>query len=97
MKEKKWENVKSSIFLEHVIELVNTNNYTISNIDCTVILQEPHINQYINQIKSNLANIMNISISQISVKATTTDKLGFIGKGEGIGCTAICLLHQKNA
>ena len=96
-KEKKWKNVKSSFFLEHAIELVNTNNYTISNIDCTVILQEPHINQYINQIKTNLANIMNISISQISVKATTTDKLGFIGRGEGIGCTAICLLHQKNA
>tara|TARA_B100001123_G_scaffold440341_1_gene579186 strand:- start:919 stop:1404 length:486 start_codon:yes stop_codon:yes gene_type:complete len=94
--DKKWKNVDSRTFLEQVIELVSNNHYSISNIDCTVILQAPHINKYINQIKLNLANIMKISVSNISVKATTTDKLGFIGRGNGIGCTAICLLLSNH-
>ena len=90
--EKKWKNKKSSYFLEHVIKIAQSKKYSIANIDCTIILQEPHINKYIEIIKINLSKLLNISLSKISIKATTTDRLGFIGKGEGIGCTAICLL-----
>ena len=92
----KWKDMDSSYFLKHAIELVDSKNYIVSNIDCTIILQEPHINQYIEKIRLNLSKIMNISLVNISVKATTTDRLGFIGEGKGIGCTAICLLHNND-
>ena len=94
--EKKWKNKDSSYFLQHVIKLAKSKNYLIANIDCTIILQEPHINKYIEIIKINLSKLLNISLSTISVKATTTDGLGVVGKQEGVGCTAICLLYKNN-
>ena len=94
--EKKWKDKDSSYFLEYVIKLAKAKNYSIANIDCTIILQEPHINKYIKMIKINLSKLLNIPLSTISVKATTTDGLGFIGKGEGIGCTSICLLCNNH-
>ena len=75
--------------------IVNKKKYTISNLDCTIILQKPHINQFIDKIRLNLSNLLDISIDYISIKATTTDKLGFIRKGEGVGCIAICLLYKN--
>ena len=92
--DKKWKDMDSRYFLKHVMEIVNKKKYTISNLDCTIILQKPHINQFIDKIRLNLSNLLDISIDYISIKATTTDKLGFIGKGEGVGCIAICLLYK---
>ena len=92
--DKKWKDMDSKYFLKHVMGLVNKKNYNISNLDCTIILQKPHINQFIDKIRLNLSNLLDISIDNISIKATTTDKLGFIGKGEGVGCIAICLLYK---
>ena len=76
----KWKNADSAIFLKHAIKLVNDKGYKVSNIDCTVILQEPKLSEYIQQIRENLALKLNLSIEYISVKATTTDYLGFIGR-----------------
>ena len=92
--DKKWKDIDSRYFLKHVMGIVNKKKYTISNLDCTIILQKPHINQFIDKIRLNLSNLLDISIDNISIKATTTDKLGFIGKGEGVGCIAICLLYK---
>ena len=69
--------------------------FFINNIDINVVLQKPHINSYIFSIRENLSNIININIDNISVKATTADKLGFIGKKEGIMSTATLLLIGK--
>ena len=91
-----WENKDSSFFLKHAIELVESKNHFISNIDCTIILQNPQINQYIEAMKANLSELLKVSIDRISIKATTTDKLGFIGRGDGIGCMAICLLYAND-
>ena len=67
----------------------------IINIDSTIILQAPKLQSYILQMKQNIANALEISPDSISIKATTTDHLGFIGKEEGIGCIAICLVNHE--
>ena len=90
----KWKNADSRIFLEHVFKLINEKGYSVENIDTTIILQEPIINPHILQMREKIASILSADLDQVSVKATTTDKLGFIGKGEGIAATASVLLKK---
>ena len=92
----KWKNCSSHIFLNEALSQLKNNNYKIINIDSTIILQEPKINKYISQIKENLSKIINIDSNNISVKATTTDYLGFIGKGEGIAAITSVLICRDN-
>ena len=68
--------------------------YNIVNIDTTIIVQAPKLFPYIQDMKSNISNILKIDQNKISIKATTTDYLGFIGKGEGIATQAICLIQN---
>ena len=65
------------------------------NIDSTIILQEPKLSSYIDEMKRNISNILEIDITQISIKATTTDKLGFIGSGNGLAVESICLIKNE--
>ena len=74
----------------------NSKGYSINNIDSTIILQTPQINSYINKMRQNIANIFSIPIDDVSVKATTTDKLGFIGSGDGIAAMANVSISQSN-
>ena len=90
----KWKNADSRIFLEHVFKLINEKGYSLENIDATIILQEPIINPHILHMREKIASILSADLDQISVKATTTDKLGFIGKGEGIAATASVLIKK---
>jgi len=90
----KWKNADSRIFLEHVFKLINEKGYSIENIDATIILQEPILNPHILQMREKIASILSADLDQISVKATTTDKLGFIGKSEGIAATASVLIKK---
>ena len=90
----KWKDSDSVVFLQTILSLINDKHYSINNIDCTIILQSPHISKYINDMKKNIASICNIDINMVSVKATTTDGLGAIGKGEGIAASAIVLLKK---
>ena len=91
----KYKNISSILFLEETLKLMTDLGFFINNIDINVVLQKPHINSYIFSIRENLSNIININIDNISVKATTADKLGFIGKKEGIMSTATLLLIGK--
>ncbi len=86
------ESCSSHIFLNEVLQKIKSNNYKIVNIDSTIILQKPKINSYIPLIRDNLSKLINIDIDQISIKATTTDYLGFIGTGEGISAIASVLI-----
>ena len=90
----KWKNADSRFFLEHVFKLINEKGYSVENIDATIILQEPIISHHILQMREKIASILSADLDQISVKATTTDKLGFIGKGEGIAATASVLIKK---
>ena len=93
----KWENANSKIFLEYAIKEMNEHQYKINNIDITIILQKPAISKYINTMKKNVSNIVNTDSNNISIKATTTDKLGYIGNNNGIAAHAITLLiHNDN-
>ena len=90
----KWKNANSKIFIDHIYNLINEKKYFIINIDTTIILQEPILSPYISEIKNNICSILSVKRDQISVKATTTDGLGFIGKNEGISATATILLSK---
>ena len=95
--DKKWENASSHVFLVHAFKLLNQSGYEIENIDTTIILQEPQLSAYIPKIKSNIAKILNLSENVVSVKATTSDYLGFCGRGEGIYASAIVLISEKSS
>tara|TARA_Y100000590_G_C15574524_1_gene959898 strand:+ start:634 stop:1128 length:495 start_codon:yes stop_codon:yes gene_type:complete len=95
----RWKNANSKIFLQHILPMIEQNGYSINNIDATIILQEPHLSPYISKMKINLSKIINISRENISIKATTTDYMGFIGRGEGIAALSLVSLfkmHENN-
>ena len=93
----KWENVSSTLFLKDCVEKIINTGWEIENIDTIVILQNPKISDFIPQIKIKLSQTIHISKNQISVKATTTDHLGFIGKEMGWATQAIALLKKPSA
>ena len=94
----RWKDANSSVFLSHTYSLLNKARYKIQNIDATVMLQEPHISEYIPKMRTNIATILQMDKGSISVKATTSDHLGYCGRGEGISATAIALvLKEKSA
>jgi len=94
--ESRWENANSRKFLDHAFTLMTEKGFSIVNVDATIILQDPKLTSYILQMRKNLADIFSADLDQISLKATTTDKMGFIGKGEGIAATAVVLILDNN-
>jgi len=91
-----FKNIDSRILLRHVGALIKENGYCVANLDSTIIAQRPKLAPYIEMMRQNLAEDLAISIAQVSVKATTTEKLGFEGKGEGIASQAIVLLLSNS-
>ena len=90
-----YKGIDSKILLKKVVDLLADKNYIIENIDCTICLQSPKINPFIPQMIDTLSSILNISQDQLSIKATSTEKLGFVGREEGISAYAVALI-QKN-
>ena len=90
--EDKWKNCDSSVFLKHVMDLVKLQGYQVNNIDSTIICELPKMQPHIVAMRENLAHIMQLEFNQVSVKATTTEKLGYCGRGEGIAVQSVCLL-----
>jgi len=87
-----YENIDSRILLRHVSGLIMEKGYRIVNLDSTVIAQRPKLASYIETMRKNIAADLEIDFDRVSVKATTTEKLGFEGRGEGIASQAIVLL-----
>ena len=94
--DKKWENVQSHLFLTEVNKMVLKSGYYISNIDCTIVLQKPKLNSYREQIKKNISKILSLNENAISIKATTTDHLGYIGKSKGWSVIAISTIYSAD-
>ncbi len=89
----KFLGADSIILLKKVCQVLSDNGYKIGNIDSTVIAQKPKLKDYIDNMRANIANACNIDISQVSVKATTEEKLGFTGREEGISAHAVCIIE----
>lgn len=94
--DKKWENADSALLLKQVNELVESHGYKLGNLDCVLALEVPKVSPYINQIRKRISEILNSDIEQISIKATTTEKLGFVGRSEGVVSFANVLLLKKD-
>ncbi|MEM1136724.1 MAG: 2-C-methyl-D-erythritol 2,4-cyclodiphosphate synthase, partial [Bacteroidota bacterium] len=91
----KYKGIDSKILLKEVVNMLNEANYTIQNVDATICLQAPKVNPYIPEMKSCLAQVMEIPQEDISLKATTTEKLGFVGTREGIAAHAVTLISRE--
>lgn len=89
-----YHNIDSKILLRKVVELLAAKGYRVGNVDATVCAQRPKINPHIPRMQQCLAEVMGISSDDISIKATTTEKLGFTGREEGISAYAVCLIEQ---
>lgn len=87
-----WKGADSRIFLEHAVNRAGERGYQIANIDCTLICERPKIGPHAAEMRATLAAIMGLAVDRISVKATTSERLGFTGRGEGIACIATCAL-----
>lgn len=90
----KFKNISSLKLLKNVLEMITNEGYKIINIDSVIICERPKIKPYIDEMKDNIKNVLNLTSKQIGIKATTEEKLGFTGREEGIACQAICLLHK---
>ncbi len=93
-KDPKYAGIDSKILLENVVQMLSSQYYAIGNIDCTVCLQAPKINPYIESMKETLSKVMNISHKDITIKATTTEKMGFVGRSEGVSAHAVALIYE---
>lgn len=92
--EEQYKGISSMKLLEHVGELLQEHTFLIENIDATIIAQAPKMRPHIDQMRENIAKALDIDISQVNVKATTEEGLGFTGNGEGISSQAICMLNS---
>lgn len=88
-----WQGVSSSKFLMHAKGLIDEVGATINHIDCTIVLQEPVISPFILKMRSRVAEDLNINLNEISIKATTSDHLGFVGRKEGVTAMALATLE----
>jgi len=92
--EDRWKNQPSAVFLDFTYDLLCQHNYAISNIDITIVAEHPKMAPHIQAMRTHLAEHLHLAIGRVSVKATTTDGLGFTGRQEGIACYAVALLEM---
>ena len=91
--DERYKDIDSRQLLTHVAKLLEAKHFSIVNIDATVIAEAPKLAPYIDQMRANIATDCQILLDTVNVKATTTEKLGFTGRGEGIAAEAICLIQ----
>ncbi len=91
-----YKNVDSKILLKKVYELIELKGYKLGNLDAVVTMQRPKLSPYIFKMKEKIAEILKSDVDQISIKATTTEKLGFVGREEGVSAFASVLIFKNN-
>lgn len=90
-----WKGAASEIFLRHAVALAAEQGFTISNVDCTLICETPKIGPHSAMMRAEMARLMGLDPTRVSVKATTSERLGFTGRGEGIACIATAALVKS--
>lgn len=91
-KDERWKGMDSKFFLKKVTEMLEQEGWQIQNIDCTLVLEKPKINPHIDSMKKVLAPLMNINESDVSIKATTNETMGYVGREEGVNAYAVALI-----
>lgn len=91
----KYKGADSKLLLKEVVELLDQNGYGIGNVDATLSLEAPKVNPHIKAMQEVLAPIMHIGTNDISIKATTNEALGYVGRGEGVNAYAVALIYRK--
>ncbi len=92
----RWKDQPSAVFLTYTRELLAQQQWSISNIDTTIVAEQPKLSPHIEAMRTHLAEYLHLDIKQVSVKATTTDGLGFSGRREGIACYAVALIERPD-
>lgn len=93
-KDPRWSGMDSKFFLKDVTRMLSENGWKVENVDCTLCLESPKVNPHIPEMKSVLAPLMNIAEEDISIKATTAERLGYIGREEGVNAYAVALIKK---
>ena len=89
-----YEGIDSKILLRRVMQMLREKGYELGNCDCTICAQQPKLAPYIEPMRQCLSDVMGVSVNQVSVKATTTEHLGFVGREEGIAAQAVVLIDK---
>ena len=90
-----FKGIDSKRLLGRCVELLHERGYAVGNIDCTIAMQRPKLRPYIDMMRRALAESMSIAVDRVSVKATTTERLGFEGEEKGVSATAVALVYEK--
>ena len=93
--DKKYKDISSLILLKEVYEVMNQKGYQINNIDSLVIIEQPKLRPYIDEMRKNIADVLHTDVANVNVKATCSEKIGFIGRKEGAVAQAVVLLIKK--
>lgn len=91
-----FKGIDSKLLLSHCVELLHEKGYAIGNIDCTIAMQRPKLRTYIDRMREAIARTVGIETDAVSVKATTTEKLGFEGREEGVSASAVVLIFKSD-
>jgi 2-C-methyl-D-erythritol 2,4-cyclodiphosphate synthase len=93
--DERWKGKDSKFFLKEVTKMLSDKGWRIENVDCTISLESPKINPHIEKMKNVLAPLMNLSTEDVSIKATTNEKLGYVGREDGINAYAVALISKS--
>lgn len=93
----RWKGADSRAFIRHVRDLLKERDYVIVNVDSTVICEAPRLGKYREAMRTNIASDLGVNITRVNIKATTSEKMGFIGRAEGLACQAIALIEHISA
>lgn len=91
----RWKGMDSKFFLKEVTRMVEEKGWKIGNVDCTICLEKPKVNPHIDEMKRVLAPLMNVEEDDVSIKATTNEKLGYVGREEGVCAYAVALIQKE--
>jgi 2-C-methyl-D-erythritol 2,4-cyclodiphosphate synthase len=92
----RWKGMASRYFLKEVTRMLSERGWEIQNVDCTICLEKPKVNPHIEEMKDILASLMAISKDDVSIKATTSEKLGYVGREEGVNAYAVALISKPD-
>lgn len=90
----RWKGADSRAFVRHVRELLKQRDFVIVNVDSTVICEAPRLGKYREAMRTNIASDLSVNITRVNIKATTSEKMGFIGRAEGLACQAIAMIEH---